>query len=139
MTGLDVLADMMVNSQFPQVEVEKESGVILQELEMYKDQPRHWMTMNANTRYYGDNPYGWPIIGNEDTIQAVSSKSLKHHQKSLYTKDNVFIVIAGNILEQEKMLGFIEQEFAHLPEKTSLVKADYTGTKPGVLSSKLTQ
>lgn len=139
MTGLDVLADMIVNATFPQVEVEKESDVILQELRMYQDQPRHRMSMNANTWYYGDNPYGRPIIGSEQTIKAVSSTSLHTHQKALYTKDNLLVVIAGNIEKPDEMLAFLAKEFAPLPEKTHLIKPVFHEPKPPHQHAKLSQ
>ncbi|MBP7007549.1 insulinase family protein [Patescibacteria group bacterium] len=51
-TGLDVLADMICHATLPAEEIEKEKDVILQELQMYRDQPRQWMLMNAKTRYH---------------------------------------------------------------------------------------
>ena len=73
---LDVLSDMICNATFPEEEIKKETGVILQELQMYKDQPRHEMLKHAKQWYHGDNAYGWPIIGTEETIQSVTSESL---------------------------------------------------------------
>lgn len=139
MIGLDVLTDMMIHARFPEEELEKETGVILQELQMYKDQPRNWMLMNAKKRYHGDNPYGWPIIGSEQTIQSVTIQSLMNHKNALYTKDNLILVVAGKIENEQEILDFLEKELCKLPQKSSLIKTPYANIKPSQHSGKLTQ
>ena len=139
LTWLDVLSDMMCHATFPHEEVSKEQWVILQELQMYKDQPRSWMNLNAQLWYHGDNPYGWPILGTQDTIKAVSHDSLMNHKQSLYTKDNMIIVIAGKTPSIDLLLGTIEELFGWLPESSSLSKSIYTGYKPSNHSSCLKQ
>lgn len=138
-TDLDVLSDMICNAHFPHKEVDKERWVILQELQMYKDQPKNRMSRNAKRRYQWDNAYGWPIIGNEETIQAVSRDSLLHHKQSLYTKDNLIVVIAWNIQDPEEILGAVAEQFAWLWKTTTLQKAPYTFSRPMESSSYLKQ
>ena len=136
---LDVLSDMICNATFPEEEIKKETGVILQELQMYKDQPRHEMLKHAKQWYHGDNAYGWPIIGTEETIQSVTSESLHTHKNALYTKDNMIIVIAGKIDNEEDILNMISEHFKDLGETTTLQKAPYNNYKPSESSSKLVQ
>lgn len=138
-TGLDVLADMICHATLPVEEIEKEKDVILQELQMYKDQPRQWMLMNAKKRYQWDNAYGRPILGSEDTIKAVNQESLIAHKSALYTKDNLIIVVAGKLINQEAIETTLEQEFAHLWTKSNLQKTLYTWYKPSELQSQLVQ
>lgn len=137
--GIDVLADMICCATLPWEEIEKEKDVILQELQMYKDQPRQWMLMNAKKRYHWDNAYGRPIIGSEDTIKAVTQSSLFAHKNSLYTKDNLIVVIAGRLLDQDGLEETIETEFARLWEKSMIQKTPYTWYKPSELQSTLIQ
>lgn len=137
--GLDVLSDMICNATFPEKEIKKETGVILQELQMYKDQPRHQMLMHAKQWFRGDNAYGWPIIGTEETIQSVTQESLITHKNALYTKDNIIIVIAGKIENKQEILDKIEEYFSDLAEKTSLQKSPYLAYKPAEHSSKYVQ
>lgn len=138
-TGLDVLADMICHATLPAEEIEKEKDVILQELQMYRDQPRQWMLMNAKTRYHWDNAYGRPILGGEETIKAVSHESLMSHKNALYTKDNLIIVVAGRLVDQQGVEELIEKEFADLWEKSNLKRAKYTWYKPTERISQLTQ
>lgn len=130
---------MICNATFPEEEIKKETGVILQELQMYKDQPRHEMLKHAKQWYHGDNAYGWPIIGTEETIQSVTSESLHTHKNALYTKDNMIIVIAGKIDNEEDILNMISEHFKDLGETTTLQKAPYNNYKPSESSSKLVQ
>lgn len=60
--ALDVLGDMMVNATFPTEEVEKEKGVIIQEINMYKDRPDSVVREVRDRNYYGDNAYGRTIL-----------------------------------------------------------------------------
>lgn len=137
--GLDVLADMICYATLSEEEINKEKDVILQELQMYKDQPRQWMLMNAKTRYQWDNAFGRPILGNEESINAVTHESLMNHKNDLYTKDNLIIVVAGKLTDQDAIENAIGDLFTHLWEKSNLKKAPYTGFKPIDSVSKLTQ
>jgi predicted Zn-dependent peptidase len=60
--ALDVLADMMMDAQFPEVELEREKGVVIQELKMYEDNPQSLAMDKRQHRYFGENSYGRPII-----------------------------------------------------------------------------
>jgi predicted Zn-dependent peptidase len=60
--ALDVLADMMMEAQFPEAELEREKGVVIQELKMYEDAPQALVNEKRAHRYFGDNSFGRPII-----------------------------------------------------------------------------
>jgi predicted Zn-dependent peptidase len=60
--ALDVLADMMMDAQFPEAELEREKGVVIQELKMYEDDPQSLAMDKRQHRYFGENSYGRPII-----------------------------------------------------------------------------
>lgn len=109
----DVLSDMLLSATFPEEEVKKEQGVIIEELRMYKDTPMYQAGWDFEELLYGDQPLGWDTIGTEETIRAVNSKALHAHQKLLYTPDNMAICFAGNISEKEA-LAFGEQFFGGL-------------------------
>ena len=99
--ALDILADMMVQPSFPKEELEREKLVVIQELKMYEDRPDRLAYNKFKTFMYGDNSYGREIIGTEDNIRSFSQDDLFKHKHELYTKDNMLIVIAGKILQQE--------------------------------------
>lgn len=60
--ALTVLADMMIDAQFPQEEMEREKLVVVQEIKMYEDNPQALVAEQRNKRYYGDNAHGWSIL-----------------------------------------------------------------------------
>ena len=95
----DVLSDMLLHATFPQEEIEKERGVIMEEERMYQDTPMYRAGWDFEELIFGDHPLGWDTIGKEEVIRTVSQKDFQHHKDILYTVDNVVISFAGNIKE----------------------------------------
>ncbi|MBQ5945454.1 insulinase family protein [bacterium] len=60
--SLDVLADMMMNAKFDVEDLEKEKGVIIQEMKMHEDDPMSVVADKQRLRYYGNNSFGRPVI-----------------------------------------------------------------------------
>lgn len=115
--SLEILADMLVDAQFPKEEMEREKGVIIQEIKMYEDNPQRNIWTKRARRWYGDNPYGRSILWPEEHIRSFTQEHLFAHKNALYTKDNLVIVIAGNILDQKQIEEKIATLFGNLPEK----------------------
>src|ERR687894_1389238 len=67
--SFDVLVDMLRGSKFDPEEIEREKGVIIEEMNMYFDTPRDYLEGVYDTLLYGDQPLGWDIIGTKDTIR----------------------------------------------------------------------
>src|SRR5919197_594716 len=61
--ALDVLVDMIRHSKFDSEEIEREKGVIVEEMNMYFDTPRDYISGVYDALVYGDQPIGWDIIG----------------------------------------------------------------------------
>jgi len=113
---------MMNHAKFPVDELEREKGVVMQELKMYEDNPMV-MTMEKRQGYYfGDNSFGRPIIGTEENIKNFTQQMLFDHKDDLYTKDNLIITIAGKFLDKQAIIEQLEQEFKTIPEKKRITK-----------------
>ncbi len=95
----DVLSDMLIHAQFPQHEIEKERGVIMEEYRMYQDTPMYQAGWDFETLLYGDQPLGWDTIGTEEVIMSVQHEDFIRHREELYTPDNLVLTFAGNIDE----------------------------------------
>ena len=67
-TALDVLVDMLRHSKFDPEEIEREKGVILEEMNMYYDTPRDYIGSVYEALMFGDNPLGWETLGTKETI-----------------------------------------------------------------------
>lgn len=128
--ALDVLADMIIHAQFPQEEMEREKLVVVQEIKMYEDNPQALVAEKRNTRYAGDNPYGRSILGPEQNVMSFGREDLFAHQQALYTKDNLILVVAGKIENQEYLEDTIKELFADLPSHKKVSPTPYTRMLP---------
>ncbi len=133
--ALDILADMIVDAQFPEEELEREKGVVVQEIKMYEDNPQALVSDKWNTRYFGDNPYGWTILWPEETVKSFSRDGLFAHKEQFYTKDNMILTIAWKRENQNDIEEQIGNLFARLPEKRSSQETSYVRTLPSEKSS----
>ena len=122
----DVLGDMLLNATFPQDEIEKERGVIIEEYRMYQDTPMYQAGWDFETLVYGDQPLGWDTIGTEEVIRSVNQKDFMDHKNELYTPDNLVVTFAGNITEARAM-EMAEQYFGKIGGKK---KGAFDAVKP---------
>ena len=74
-TALDVLVDMLRNSKFDAEEIEREKGVIVEEMNMYFDTPRDFIGGVYEELLYGDQPLGWDIIGRKETVRGATRET----------------------------------------------------------------
>src|SRR6187551_366390 len=73
--AMDVLVDMLRNSKFEPEEIEREKGVIIEEMNMYYDTPRDFIGGVYDQLLYGDQPLGWDIIGRKETVRAATRET----------------------------------------------------------------
>ena len=94
--AMDVLSDLVTAPIFAPAELEKEKGVVIEEINMSADDPEdsvHELLMLAN---YGDQPVARPILGTEEKIAAYSSEDLRAYWKKMYRPQNTVLALAGN-------------------------------------------
>ena len=95
--ALDVVADIYLNSLLPTKEIEKEKGVVIEEINMYKDNPQAHVPYIWNSLLYGDQPAGRDIAGTKETVSALNRKDLQDYVKSQYVASNTVVVVAGDV------------------------------------------
>ncbi len=116
--ALTVVSDIYLNSLFKAKEIEKERGVILQEINMIKDTPmRHLWDIFENL-LYGNQPAGRDIIGTENNIKKFKRKNFIEYFKNKYTPQSTVVVVAG-LFNEETALKKITKLFN---KKNSFVK-----------------
>ncbi len=128
--SLDVLADMMMNAKFDEKELEKEKWVIIQEMKMYEDDPMSLVSEKQRLWYFGNNSFGRPVIWNEKTVSSFTSQDLHDYKNSLYTKDNLIIVVAGKWADDEKLKKLIWNYFWSMGEKRTVKKPKFPWKLP---------
>lgn len=112
---LDVVSDMYLNPLFKQDDIEKESGVIVEELKMYRDLPqRHVHDVFADL-LHGDQPAGWSIVGTEENIKSFSKKDFEEYRKQHYVASATTVVVAGDV-DTASVVKKIEKAFKGISE-----------------------
>ena len=111
--ALDVLVDMLRNSRFDADEIEREKGVIVEEMNMYADTPRSYVGNVWERHLYGDQPLGWDIIGTEETVRAATRDTFHGYLDRWYHPERMVIGLGGRIGDDlierlEGLLGDIE-------------------------------
>jgi predicted Zn-dependent peptidase len=95
-TALDVLVDMLRNSKFDAEEIDREKGVIVEEMNMYFDTPRDYISGVYDALVYGDHPLGWDIVGRKETIQDVDRDTFLGYLDLWYKPSRMVVGVAGN-------------------------------------------
>jgi predicted Zn-dependent peptidase len=96
-TALDVLTDMVRHSRFQPEEIEREKGVILEELNMYLDTPRDMVDNVYEALLFGDQPLGWLVIGRPEAIRAADRDTFLDYVGRWYTPSRLVVGVGGRI------------------------------------------
>jgi predicted Zn-dependent peptidase len=97
--ALDVLIDMLRNSKFDSEEIEREKGVIVEEMNMYYDTPRDYVDGVYDELLYGDTPLGWDIIGRKETVRGAKRETFIDYLEHWYRAPRMVAGIGGNLGE----------------------------------------
>lgn len=112
-TALDVVSDIFMNAKLEQEEIDRESGTILQELNMYEDMPMRHINDIWERHLYGDTPLGWEIIGTKENITSFKRADFVRYLKRGYVAENVVVGVAGRF-DAKEMRKLIEEHFGHI-------------------------
>jgi predicted Zn-dependent peptidase len=111
--ALDTLVDMIRHSLFDPEEIDREKGVIVEEMNMYFDTPRDYIGGVYETLLFGDQPLGWDIIGRKETVRAATRDTFTSYLDAWYQPERMIVGVGGRIgdglIERlEELLGDIE-------------------------------
>ena len=98
---LDVVSDIYLHSTLPPAEIEKEKGVIVEEIKMYQDLPPRRIHEVLMTLLYGDQPAGWEIAGSEASVRALSRAEISRYRGEHYLSGATAVIVAGAVTETE--------------------------------------
>src|SRR5436305_3435652 len=104
--AFDVLADLVLNPLFRQEDIEKEKGVILEEIKMEADSPDYLVHEIFSSNFWKDHPLGKPILGTRETVKRFDRAMVQHFYTSVYAPASMIITAAGN-LTHERMVGLV--------------------------------
>jgi predicted Zn-dependent peptidase len=123
--AFDVLADMLLHSRFDESEIEKEKGVILEEMNVYLDNPQRYVGSVYDRLLYDDQPLGWDILGTKETIEAATRDTLTSYLDAWYKPERIVVGVGGRIgdgvLEElEELLGGLDARETEAPAPVEL-------------------
>ncbi len=110
---LDIISDMYLNPTFPEQEMEKEKGVIIEEINMYEDLPQRMVHDVFSTLLYGDTPYGWSILGPKENIKSMKREDFVNYRKTHYVAEKTLVVVAGDV-DPKVVYAKIEKAFKNI-------------------------
>jgi predicted Zn-dependent peptidase len=123
--AFDVLVDMLRHSKFEAEEIEREKGVIVEEMNMYFDTPRDYIGGVYDALLYGDQPLGWDIIGRKETVRDATRDTFLEYIDRWYKPERMVVGVGGKIEgdligELEVLLGDIEPAETGRPPSVEL-------------------
>jgi predicted Zn-dependent peptidase len=97
----DVISDIYLNSTFPEAEMQKEKGVIIEEINMYEDMPQRHVHDLFEEVLYGDQPAGRNIAGTKENVLAMERDDFLRYKKAHYVASGTVIVVCGSVTKEE--------------------------------------
>ncbi len=119
-TLLDVLSDMLLHSKFDTNEINREKGVIIEEINLYEDTPSRKISEIYEELLYGDTSLGRDIAGKRETIEKIDREDFLTYTKGLYSPENVVVVVAGDIPNDKKVEEMAEKSLGEWQNKKTL-------------------
>lgn len=111
--ALDVLADTLLFPALKEKEIEKERGVIVEEINMYEDDPKDYVNLIYGNLLFPNHPLGRDIAGSRETVRAITRDDFIKFRKSHYQPENVVVTVSGGIKYAEA-LALTEKYFGKL-------------------------
>lgn len=117
--AFDVISDLVLNPLFRDDDIEKEKGVILEEIKMEVDNPEYLIHEIFSSNFWKDHPLGKPILGTRETVKRFHQGMLRDYHERVYSPSNLLITAAGN-LKHDELVKLVEERFAGLEPKPAL-------------------
>ena len=114
--ALDILSDLVLNPLFRKDDIEKEKGVILEEIKMEADQPEFVLHEAFIGSFWKGHGLGKPILGTKETVKKFGQEMLFDYFGRIYSPQNILITAAGN-LNHDELVEMIREKFEGLDEK----------------------
>ena len=130
--ALDWIFDIFLNSKFDAGEMEREKGVIIEEVNMYLDTPTSYIGDLWEKLLYGDQPAGWLVIGEKENILSFNREKVLEYYKAHYAPSNVIVAVAGAVTAEaieQKVKEYFKDAQVHRNEPKLAVKEEQSEPK----------
>ena len=122
--ALDVLSDMFFNSNFDREEIDKERGVVIEEINMYEDSPEDLVHDLFSQAVWSGNPLGMSILGTEESLENLNRERIVNYFNENYIPQNIVISVVGNFKHNDvikKIKGYFEKASYKKSSTTQLI------------------
>lgn len=123
----DLLSSMVKEPLLSEEEIEKEKGVIIEELRMYKDNPTRYIWDLYENLQFGNQPIGWDIGGDEKTVKGIKKNDFVEYLNSLYNPSNMVVLYVGKLPKNINEIA--KKHFSILPEKKNKSYLNFKSVK----------
>ena len=121
--ALDVLLDILRHSKFDPHEIEKERQVIIEEINMSRDSPQHWVNILVDELLWPGHALGRDIAGSKESVGAITREMMLNYMDRQYQPDRITVAIAGNV-EHQEVVNAVSQNLGDWTSQSPL--AEYT-------------
>ena len=112
-SALDVLSDLVLHPKFSQADLEREQGVILEEIKIDEDNPDYLVHETFTQNFWKNHPLGRPILGTAKTVSSFGQDTVFDHHRHRFTPENMVFSAAGH-LQHDEFLALVEAKFGAL-------------------------
>lgn len=123
--SFEVLSDMFLKSIYSPEEIEKEKGVVVEEINMCEDTPEDVCFDGLSAAFFGDEGMGRTILGTAETVRSFDRRAIESYRNDYYNADNIVISFSGNV-DEKVAQNLIEKYF--MPFVATLKSKDYYRT-----------
>lgn len=118
---INIVSDIYLNPVFNTDAIEREKGVVIEEMKMYEDMPQAKVGEIFEELLYGDQPAGWSIIGKENVVRELTRDQIIDYQKKHYVAKGTVVVISGGF-DEKKVIKEIEKSFEQISKSKKHIK-----------------
>ncbi len=113
--AIEVLSDMVINSKFDAIEIEREKGVIIEEVNMYEDNPMFYVDDLLEQSVFTGDKLGWSIIGTRESVKKTTREDIIKYKNEHYRASNIVIALAGKYTDDDVIL--LKNKFSYLVDE----------------------
>lgn len=129
--AFEILADLFLDSTFPEEEMTREKGVIIEEINMNEDTPDDLCLDLLGKAFYGERGYGRNILGPKKNVSEFTRADVGAYMDKRYVPENIVVSMAGNI-DENLAEELVEKYFAGMPRRSCIqceIPVEFRGEK----------
>lgn len=121
---LDIISDLYLEPLLPEPEIEKEKGVVCDEIDMYADNPSDVASQLLLEKLYGDQPAGRDIAGTKENVRSFTRDQIKKYRETHYIASKTIVTLAGKF-DPRQVFGSIKRVFNRIPAGKKVLAQKY--------------